>query len=198
MATHASIPAWRILKDRGVWWAIVRSCKESNTSKQLSISSVQFSCSVMSNSSRPHELQHARPLCPSPTPRVYSNSCPLSRWCHSAISPFVVPFSSCPQSLPASGSFLMSQLFAWGGHSTSTSLLQLSILQPSVYYFDCSTASVFWEVALSREISSFLAPFSVFHFLWLIFLGSSFLLWRECARMTHLIAFWGTTKKNHD
>ena len=79
------------------------------------VSSVQFSCSVMSNSLRPHETQHARPPCPSPTPRVYSNSCPSSRWCHPAISSSVVPFSSCLQSLPASGSFPKSQLFAAGG-----------------------------------------------------------------------------------
>ena len=84
-------------------------------------SSVQFSCSVVSDSLRPHELQHARPLCPSPTPRVHSNSHPLSRWCHPAISPSVIPFSSCPQTLPASESFPMSQLFAWGGQSTGVS-----------------------------------------------------------------------------
>ena len=70
------------------------------------LSSVQLSCSVVSDSLRPHESQHARPPCPSPTPEVYSNSCPLSRWCHLAISSSVVPFSSCPQSLPASGTFL--------------------------------------------------------------------------------------------
>ena len=84
-------------------------------------SSVQFSRSVVSDSLRPHELQHARPLCPSPSPGVYSDSCPSSRWCHPAISSSVVPFSSCPQSLPASGSFPMSQLFAWGGQSTGVS-----------------------------------------------------------------------------
>ena len=67
--------------------------------------SVQFSRSVVSDSLWPHESQHTRPPCPSPTPRVYSNSCPSSRWCHPAISSSVVPFSSCPQSLPASGSF---------------------------------------------------------------------------------------------
>ena len=77
-------------------------------------SSVQFSCSVVSNSLRPHELQHTRPPWPSPTPGVYPNSCPSSRWCHPAISSSVVLFSSCPQSLPESESFLMSQLFAWG------------------------------------------------------------------------------------
>ena len=76
----------------------------------LNFSSVQFSHSVVSDSLRPHELQHARPPCPSPTPRVHSNSRPSSRWCHPAISSSVVPFSSCPQSLPASESFPMSQL----------------------------------------------------------------------------------------
>ena len=80
-----------------------------------SFSSTQFSRSVMSDSLWPHESQHARPPCPSPTPRVYSNSRPSSWWCHPAISSSVVPFSSCPQSLPASGSFPMSQLFTWGG-----------------------------------------------------------------------------------
>ena len=75
----------------------------------------------MSDSLRPHELQHARPPCPSPTPRVYSNSCPSSQWCHPAISSSVFPFFSCPQSLPASGSFPVSQLFAWGGQSTGVS-----------------------------------------------------------------------------
>ena len=79
------------------------------------LSSVQFSRSVVSDSLRPHETQHARPPCPSPTPRVYSNSRPSSQWCHSAISSSVVHFSSCPQSLPISGSFSMSQLFEWGG-----------------------------------------------------------------------------------
>ena len=82
---------------------------------------VQFSRSVVSDSLRPHESQHARPPCPSPAPRVYSNSCPLSQWCHPAISSSVVPFSSCPQSLLASGSFPMSQLFAWGGQSSRVS-----------------------------------------------------------------------------
>ena len=78
---------------------------------------VQFSRSVLSDSLQRHESQHSRPPCPSPTPGVYPNSYPLSRWCHSAISSSVVPFSSCPQSLPASESFPMSQLFAWGGQS---------------------------------------------------------------------------------
>ena len=83
--------------------------------------SVQFSCSVVSDSLQPHESQHPRPPCPSPTSGVYSNSCPSSRWCHQAISSSVIPFSSCPQSLPASGSFPMSQLFTWGGQSIGVS-----------------------------------------------------------------------------
>ena len=87
-------------------------------------SSVQFSHSVVSNSLRPHELQHARPPCPSPTPGVHPDSHPSSQWCHPAISSSVVPFSSCPQSLPASESFPMSQLFAWGGQSTGVSARQ--------------------------------------------------------------------------
>ena len=82
---------------------------------QQLFSSVQFSRSVVSDSLRPHESQHARPPCPSPTPGVHSDSRLSSQWCHSAISSSVVPFSSCPQSLPASKSFPMSQLFAWGG-----------------------------------------------------------------------------------
>ena len=85
--------------------------------------SSKFSCSVMSDSLRPHELQHARPPCPSPTPRVHTDSRPLSWWCHPAISSSIVPFSSCPQSLPASESFPMSQLFAQGGQSTGVSAL---------------------------------------------------------------------------
>ena len=88
---------------------------------------IQFSYSVMSDPLRPHESQHARPPCPSPTPRVHSNSCPLSRWCHPAISSSVVPFSSCPQSLPASGSFPMSQLFTWGFQSIGVFINLLQI-----------------------------------------------------------------------
>ena len=87
----------------------------------LNCSSVQFSRSVVSDSLWPHEWQHARPPCPSPTPRVHSNSCPSSQWCHPAISSSVTPFYSCPQSLPASESFPMSQLFAWGDQSTRVS-----------------------------------------------------------------------------
>ena len=94
-------------------------------------SSVQFSRSVMSDSLRPHELQHARPPCPSPAPGVYPNSCPLSWWCHLTISSSVIPFSSCLHSFPTLGSFWMSQLFALGGQSigvsASASVLPMNI-----------------------------------------------------------------------
>ena len=87
----------------------------------LQFSSVQFSHSVVSDSLQPHGLQHARPPCPSTTPGVYPNSCPLSQWCHPTISLSVIPFSSCPQSFPASGSFQMGQLFTSGGQSIGVS-----------------------------------------------------------------------------
>ena len=93
------------------------------SSASVQFSSVQFSLSVMSDSLWPHESQHASSPWPLPTPGVHSDPCPLSQWCHSAISSSVVPFSSCSQSLPASGSFPMSQLFAWGGQSTGVSAL---------------------------------------------------------------------------
>ena len=96
----------------------------------MQFSSVQFSCSVVSDSLRPYEPQNTRPPCPSPTPKVYPNPCPLSRWCHQTISSSVAPFSSCPQSLLASGAFQMSQLFASGGQSigvsASTSVLPMN------------------------------------------------------------------------
>ena len=109
-----------------IWIKFTLSCPFKFTD-----SSVQFSHSVVSNSLWPHGLQHARPPCPSPTPAVYSNSCPLSQWCHPAISSSVVPFPSCLQSFPASGSFPVSQFFASGGQSigvsTSTSVLPINI-----------------------------------------------------------------------
>ena len=104
-----------------LWWR-----KGSNCDVLIS---VQFSCSVVSDSLCPHEPQHTRPPWPSPTPRVYPNSCP-SQWCHPTISSSVILFSSCPQSSPASGSFQMSQLFTWGGQnigvSASTSVLPMN------------------------------------------------------------------------
>ena len=94
-----------------------------NKNKYIYTSSVQFSHSVVSTSLQPHQSQHARPPCLSPTSGVHSNSQPSSQWCHPAISSSVVPFSSCPQSLPASESFPMSQLFTWSGQSTGVSAL---------------------------------------------------------------------------
>ena len=100
------------MRKRSVMWYLIESSL---------FSSFQFSCSVMSDSLWPHESQHTRPPCPSPTPAVHSDSGPLSQWCHPAISSSVVSFSSCPQSLPASESFPVSQLFAWGGQSIGVS-----------------------------------------------------------------------------
>ena len=135
MATHSSILAWKIrwtAEPSGPWgcivrhdWATMHVCSIQGFHRQYSM------CFVVQLLSRvwlwPHEPQHARLPCPSPTPGVYPNSCPLSRWCHPAISSSVIPFSSCPQSFPASGSFPMSQLFASGGQtigvSASTSVL---------------------------------------------------------------------------
>ena len=96
-------------------------CKYHMVLILYSNSSVQFSCSVVSDSLRPHGLQHARPSCPSPTPRVYSNSCSLSWWCYPTISSSIVPFSSCLQSFPASRSFQMSQFFTSGGQNIGVS-----------------------------------------------------------------------------
>ena len=115
-------PSWEISFLFNYWaptmWKMWDQAPWSYTQKNnYIISSVQFSCSVVSDSLQPHESQHARPPCLSPTPGVYSNSCPSSRWYHPAISSSVVPFSSCSQSLPVSGSFPVSQLFAWGGQS---------------------------------------------------------------------------------
>ena len=109
--------------DRNLAWVFVIILRHKSFHHSLFLSSVQFSCSVMSDSLRPHELQHARPACPSSAPGVHSNSRPSSRWCHPAISSSVVPFSPCPQSLPASVSFPMSQFFTWGGQSIGVSAL---------------------------------------------------------------------------
>ena len=103
-------------------WVQDPPISQSWTSRDI-VSSVQFSRSVVSDSLRPHESQHVRPPCPSLAPGVHSNSRPSSRWCHPAISFSVVSFSSCPQFLPASESFPMGQLFAWGGQSTGVSAL---------------------------------------------------------------------------
>ena len=125
--TDQSLRAQGRVERDGEWiWNIKQVCNISHAI----VSSVQLLRRVPMNSLWPHESQHTRPPCPSPAPRVYSNSCPSSRWCHPAISPSVIPFSSCPQSLPASGSFPMSQLFAWGDQSiavsASTSVLPMN------------------------------------------------------------------------
>ena len=116
-----------------VHWSIISGSESWGSQSEHHSSLYHSFCfirSIMSDSLWPHESQYAGPSCPSPTPGVYPNSCPLSRWCHPAISSSVVPFSSCPQSLPASGSFPMSQLFPWGGQSTgasaSTSVLPMN------------------------------------------------------------------------
>ena len=118
-------------------------------------SSVQFSRSVVSNSLRPHESQHTRPPSPSPTPRVHPNSCPSSRWCHPAILSSVIPFSSCLQSLPASESFPMSQLFAWGGQSTGASALASFLPKKSQGWSSEWTGWIFLQSkGLSRVFSN--------------------------------------------
>ena len=108
------IAGLRILKRKQKLHCSIKKKKKSSVF-QVFFSSVQLSRSVVSDSLRPHELQHARPPCPSPTPGVHPDSCLLSRWCHLTTSSSVITFSSCPQSLPASGSFPMNQLFTWGG-----------------------------------------------------------------------------------
>ena len=118
--------------------------------------SVQFNCSVVSHSLRPHEPQHTRPPCPSPTPGVYPNSCPLSRWCHLTISSSIIPFSSCSQSFPASGPFQIIQLFASGGQSigasASTSVLPMNFQD---WFPLCWTGLItLWSKGLSRVFSS--------------------------------------------
>ena len=129
MTTHSSILTWEIPwteepgKVQSMGSQRVRHYLTIDFNFLSSISSVQFSRSVVSDSLRPHESQHARPPCPSPCAGVHSDSRPSSLWCHPAISSWVIPFSSCPQSLPASESFPMSQFFSWGIQSTGASAL---------------------------------------------------------------------------
>ena len=110
----------------------------------VQFSSVQFSRSVVSDSVRPHESQHTRPPCPTPTPGVHSNSRPLSPWCHPAISSSVIPFSSCPQSFPSSGSFPMSQLFALGQPNMSNSLIHYQHLK---YLIHRLVQNLTWKIS---------------------------------------------------
>ena len=118
MKSHLNFVSFFQPKEKSIYLSIEIPCLQSHE-----ISSVHFSRSVVSDSLRPHESQHARPPCPSPSPGVHSDSRPSSPWCNPAISSSVIPFSSCPQSLPASESFPMSKLFAWGGQSTGVSAL---------------------------------------------------------------------------
>ena len=119
----------------------------------LSIRSDQISRSVVSDYLQPHESQHTRPPCPSPTPRVHSDSRPSSQWCHPTISSSVVPFSSCPKSLPASASSPMSQLFTWGGQSTEVSALA-SFLPKKSQGWSPSEWTAWISLQLSIELSS--------------------------------------------
>ena len=136
-----------------------------------------FSRSVVSNSLQPHGLQHARLSCPSPTPRVCSNSCPLSQWCHPTISTSVIPFSSCPQSFPASGPFLMSQLLGSGGQSIGASA-SASVLPMNIQdWFPLGwTGLILQSKGLSRVFSNPVQKhLKMFYLiLWVIF---SFCLW---------------------
>ena len=116
----------------------------------LSVSSVQFSHSVTSNSRQPHGLQHTRPTCPSPIPGVYSNPCPLTQWCHPAISSSVVPFSSCLQSSPASGSFQMIQFFTSDGQSIGVSASKSVILMNVQGWFPLGRTG--WLSLQSKEL----------------------------------------------
>ena len=113
----------RRAEGKGAWYFRYAHGNAKWIAGSARVSSVQFSRSVVYDSLRPHDLSHTRPSCTSPTPGVHSNSCPLSQWCHPAISSSVISFSSCPQSLPASKSLPMSQLFTWGGQSTEVSAL---------------------------------------------------------------------------
>ena len=146
--------------------------------------SVQFSHSVVSESLRPHELQHTRPPCPSPTPGVHPNSCASSQWCHPAISSSVVPFSSCPQSLLASGSFPMSQLFTWGGQSIGVSALA-SVLPKNTQ--DWSLDGMVGSPCSPRD-SPESSPTSQFKSI-----NSSVLSFLQCPTLTSIHDYW----KNH-
>ena len=146
-----------MLLRKSQFWMFIKNYSAPHNEHPVSILSVQFSRSVVSDSLRPHGLQHARPPCPSPTPGAHPNPCPLSRWCHPTISSSVVPFSSCPQSFPASGSFQMSQPFASGGQRTgisaSTSVLPvntqdwpplLTVLFPHLFFISIITKNLFF------------------------------------------------------
>ena len=146
-----------MLLRKSQFWMFIKNYSTPHNEHPVSILSVQFSRSVVSDSLRPHGLQHARPPCPSPTPGAHPNPCPLSRWCHPTISSSVVPFSACPQYFPASGSFQTSQPFASGGQRTgisaSTSVLPvntqdwpplLTVLFPHLFFISIITKNLFF------------------------------------------------------
>ena len=146
-----------------VEWMMYLLCipsMQNSTWYTVGVQSVQFSHSVMSDSLWPHELQHARPSCPSPTPRVYSNSCSLSRWCHPTISSSVIPFSSCLQSFPASGSFPVSlfQFFASDGQSIGVSASASVLPMNSQDWFHLGLTG--WISLQSKGPSSLLQHYS--------------------------------------
>ena len=142
---------WGNLRERmKVWGNSERKESLREFWVRVQFSSVQFSLSVVSDSLRPHESQHARPPCPSPTPGVNWDSRPSSQWCHPAILSSVVPFSSCPQFLPASESFPMSQLLAWGGQSTGVSALASLLPKKSQGW---SSEWTGWISLRSKELS---------------------------------------------
>ena len=136
----------------------MRHRKEKVTADQIAVLSlsVQFSCSFLSDFLWLHEPQHTRPPCPSPTPRVYPNPCPLSPWCHLTTSSSVVSFSSCPQSLPASGCFPMSQHFTWGGHSTEVSASTSVLSKNTQDWFTCSPRDWLDLLAVQGTLKSLL------------------------------------------
>ena len=145
----------------------------------MSHSSVQFSRSVVSDSLRPHESQHARPPSPSPTPGVHPNSCASSQWCHPAISSSVIPFSSCPQSLPASGSFPMSQFFASGGQSIGVSASASVLLMNTQDWSPLGWTD--WISLQSKGLSRVFSNTTVqFPFISLIFLCDTFAYSPSC------------------
>ena len=153
------------------------------------VPSVQFSRSVVSNSLQPHGLQHTRPPWPSPTPGVYPNSCPLSRWCHPTISSSVVPFSSCSQSFPASGSFQMSQLFSSGGQSIGASASnELEGISPSNEYPGLISFRIDWFDLLAVQGTLKSSPASQFKSI-----NSSALSFLHCPILTSIHDYW----KNH-
>ena len=132
----------------------------------------------MSDSLRPHELQHSRPPCPSPTPGVHPNFCPSSQWCHPAISSSVVPFSSCPQSLPASGSFPMSQLFTWGGQSIGVSTLAETYIPVKYGLLTTSHWMNEWMFAcLDKCTTSIVCKFDILRNIGLITINSMSVEW---------------------